>query len=111
MTTTYLWTIILGGLVVTYLIRLSFILLIPLDRFPERFRRGLRFVPPAVLAALITPELLRPGGAWDLSLGNGRLLAGLAAILVAWRTKNTWLTILVGMVVLWLLSQTQANLH
>jgi branched-subunit amino acid transport protein len=104
MTTTYLWAIIVGGMLVTYLIRLSFILLIPFDRFPQRFRRGLRFVPPAVLAALITPELLRSGGEWDLTLGNERLLAGLVAIIVSWRTKNTWLTILSGMVVLWALS-------
>lgn len=100
----YLWTIILGGLLVTYLARLSFILLVPLERFPERFRRGLRFVPPAVLAALITPELLRPGGVWDFSLGNERLLAGIVAMVVAWRTKNTWLTIAIGMLCLWLLS-------
>jgi branched-subunit amino acid transport protein len=101
----YLWSIILGGLIVTYLIRLSFILIIPIERFPERFRRGLRFVPPAVLAALITPEFLQPEGVWDLSLGNERLIAGMLAIIVAWRTKNTWLTILVGMLSLWLLSQ------
>jgi branched-subunit amino acid transport protein len=104
MTTIYLWSIIIGGLLVTYLIRLSFILLIPFDRFPERIRRGLRFVPPAVLAALITPELLRPGGVWDLSLGNERLLAGLVAIIVAWRTKNIWLTILLGMIAAWMLN-------
>ena len=104
MTTTYLWTIILGGLVVTYLIRLSFILLIPLERFPERFRQGLRFVPPAVLAALITPELLRPDGRWDISLGNERLIAGVLAMLIVWRTKNTWLTILGGMILLWCLT-------
>ena len=102
MSALYLWAIILGGLMVTYLIRLSFILLIPLERFPHRLRRGLRFVPPAVLAALITPEFLQPGGVWDISIGNERLLAGLLATLVAWRTKNTWLTILVGMLALWL---------
>lgn len=101
----YLWTIILGGLLVTYLTRLSFILLIPLERFPQRFRRGLRFVPPAVLAALITPELLRPGGLWNISIDNERLLAGLVAMLVAYRTKNTWLTIAVGMLSLWLFSR------
>jgi branched-subunit amino acid transport protein len=101
----YLWAIILGGLVVTYLTRLSFILLIPLERFPDLFRRGLRFVPPAVLTALITPELFRPGGAWDLSLGNERLLAGVLAIIAAWRTKNTWLTIAIGMFALWLFSR------
>lgn len=98
----YLWAIILGGMIVTYLIRLTFIVLIPVETFPQRFRRGLRFVPSAVLAALIAPELLRPGGVWDLSLGNERLLAGSLAMLIAWRTKNTWLTILVGMMALWL---------
>lgn len=103
--TGYLWTIILGGMLVTFLIRLSFILLVPLDRFPQLFQRGLRYVPPAVLAALITPELLRPGGSWDISPGNERLIAGLVAVLIAWRTKNTWLTILLGMLSLWLLIQ------
>lgn len=100
----YLWAIILGGLVVTYLTRLSFILLVPLERFPALFRRGLRFVPSAVLSALITPELFRPGGVWDLSLGNERLLAGTLALITAWRTKNTWLTIAIGMLTLWLFS-------
>jgi branched-subunit amino acid transport protein len=105
MNASYLWIIILGGLVVTYLTRLSFILLFPLERFPAHFRRGLRFVPPAVLAALITPELFRPGGGWDLSFGNERMLAGIIATVVAWRTKNTWLTIATGMFSLWLLSR------
>jgi branched-subunit amino acid transport protein len=105
MNASYLWIIILGGLVVTYLTRLSFILLFPLERFPARFRRGLRFVPPAVLAALITPELFRPGGVWDLSFGNERMLAGVIAAVVTWRTKNTWLTIAIGMFSLWLLSR------
>ena len=40
------------------------------------------------------------GGGLDLSLGNHRLLAGLAAILVAWRTRNTLVTILAGMAAL-----------
>jgi branched-subunit amino acid transport protein len=39
----------------------------------------------------------------DVSWGNGRLLAGLIAALVAWRTQNVLWTIGVGMVVLWLL--------
>ena len=39
----------------------------------------------------------------DLSLGNTRLLAGIVAILVAWFTKNTLLTILAGMIALLLL--------
>lgn len=99
-----LWGIILGGMIVTYLTRLSFIALIPQERVPTLFKRSLRYVPPSVLAALILPELLRHGGSLDLSMNNPRLIAGVLAALVAWRTRNTWLTIAVGMISLWLLS-------
>ena len=61
-----LWIIILGGMLVTYGLRLSFIALMPPERLPSLLRRGLRFVPPAILAALITPEFFRPSGALDL---------------------------------------------
>ena len=71
-----LWLILAGGLLVTYATRLSFIALIPFERIPAWIQRSLRLVPSAVLAALITPELLRPGGTFDLSFGNERLLAG-----------------------------------
>ena len=98
-----LWVILIGGMLVTYATRLSFIALLPPERMPALFRRGLRYVPPAVLAALISPELFSPGGTLDLSLGNERLLAGSLAFLVAWRTRSTWLTITAGMLALWLL--------
>ena len=64
---------------------------------------ALRLVPPAVLSAIIFPELLRPNGALDISFGNPRLLAGIIAALVAWHTKNALLTIGVGMAALWVL--------
>jgi len=97
------WLILLGMGVVTYLTRLSLIALFGRLAVPPIIERALRFVPPAVLSAIIFPELLRPAGAFDLSLGNVRLLAGILAILVAWRTRNVLLTIGVGMVALWVL--------
>ena len=66
-------------------------------------RRALRFVPPAVLSAIVLPELVVQSGQIDFSLTNFRLLAGVAAVLVAWKTKNTILTILAGMVTLLIL--------
>ncbi len=92
-------TMILGGLL-TYGMRLSFIYLFGRFEIPEVIRRALRFVPPAVLSAIVIPELLMPSGTLDFSLGNHRLLAGAVAILVAAWTKNTLLTILVGMAAL-----------
>jgi len=97
------WLVIVGGLLGTYLTRLSFILLIPADRVPRVLHRGLKYIPPAVLSAILLPELVIQDGAFDLALSNYRLMAGILAALVAWRLKNTWLTIATGMVALWLL--------
>ena len=104
MSGTELWIIILGGMTVTYLIRLSFFIFIPPDRLPEWFRRGLRYIPPAILAALITPDLLLLDGTLHLSFANHRLVAGSIAALVAWRTRNTWLTIVSGLLTFGLLA-------
>ena len=92
----------LGGLL-TFLTRLSFIALLGRFETPPRLARALRFVPPAILSAVIVPELVLRQGALALSPGNERLVAGLAAVLVAWATRNVLATIAVGMVVLWAL--------
>ncbi len=97
------WLLLIGMGIVTYAIRLSLIVLIGRVDVPPLVQKALRFVPPAVLSAIIFPELLRPGGTFDLSFGNVRLLAGVLAAGVAWRTKNVLLTIGVGMVTLWVL--------
>ncbi|MBI5838836.1 MAG: AzlD domain-containing protein [Chloroflexi bacterium] len=93
---------ILGGLI-TFGMRFSFIYLFGRFEIPETMRRALHYVPPAVLSAIIFPELLIRSGSLDLSFDNTRLLAGIVAIAVAWFTKNTLLTILAGMVALLLL--------
>lgn len=103
MTSAEIWAIIAGGTLVTYATRLSFIVFIPTDRLPARVQRGLRYTPPAVLAAIILPSLLLPTGAAPAALLQPRLLAGLAAGLIAGRTRNTWLTIAGGMGSMWAL--------
>jgi len=93
---------VLGGLL-TFGMRFSFIYLFGRLEVPETIQRALRFVPPAVLSAIVFPELLIHSGNLDLSFGNTRLLAGVVAIVVAFFTKNTLLTILAGMIMLLLL--------
>ncbi len=98
------WLIIIAMGIVTFGIRLLPIALLGRMEMPLLVQRALRFVPPAVLSAIIAPELLMPGGQFNLSLGNARLIAGVLATLVAWRTKNVLLTIAIGMIALWVLS-------
>ena len=96
-----LWLIMLLAGALTFLIRYSFIGAAGRISAPEWFRRMLRFVPIAALTALIWPDLLLPSGELQLSFANPRLLAGLIAGVVAWRTQNIFLTIGIGMVALW----------
>ena len=98
-----IWLIMIAIGVITYATRLSFILIFGGMEMPRNISRALRFVPAAVLSAIIFPELLIRDGSLDLSAGNERLLAGLVAFLVAWFTKNTVLTILAGMAALLIL--------
>ena len=98
-----IWLVMLIAGLLTFGMRLSFIYLFGRLEVPDTLRRTLRFVPPAVLSAIIVPDLLMPSGHLDFGLGNHRWLAGLAAMLVAWRTRNTLLTILAGMIVLLIL--------
>jgi branched-subunit amino acid transport protein len=96
------WVLIVGGLL-TIATRLSFILLLDRIKVPDWFRRGLRFVPVAVLSAIILPELTSPNGSLFISWRNPQLLAGAVAVLVAAKTKNVILTILAGIAALLLL--------
>lgn len=97
------WLAIIAAGLLTYAMRLSSIMLSGRINLPESLQNSLRFVPPAVFTAIFLPELFWINGDFNLSLGNGRLLAGILAIVVAWRTKNVTITIVVGMVALWIL--------
>ena len=65
---------------------------------PPFAQRLLRQIPPAALAAIVAPALLRPEGHLDLT--QPRLVAGIAAGIVAWRTRNVALTLSVGLLAL-----------
>lgn len=95
-----LWLTILAVGLLTYLMRLSFIGLLRGRTLPPALQHALRFVPVAVLPAIIVQELVPQGSERDALLHNPRLLAGVVAALVAWYTRNVLLTIGVGMATL-----------
>ena len=110
MSTPALWLTIFGAGAVTFVLRLSFIALLGRIGIPGPIRWALRFVPAAVLTAVVIPLLLYEDGALEISLGNERLLAGLVAALIAWRTRNVLLTLGGGMATLWALQALAQNL-
>lgn len=100
--TLLLWGVVLAIGALTFAIRFSFLFLFGrVETVPPRLGRALRFVPPAVLAALVVPSLLTLEGSAAATLADGRLLAGGVAAVVAWRTEDVLATVAGGMVALW----------
>ena len=95
-----LWLTIAGMAAVTYALRASFLVLPPSVETPPLLRRGLRYVPAAVLTAIWAPELLLQDRVLFLALENERLLAGAVAIAAAWRWRLTSVTIAAGLLAL-----------
>ncbi len=77
-----------AGALATWLLRVSFIALVPADRLHPRVRAALRHVGPAVLAALVVTMLVGRGGLAALLTPTVAHLALLVAGLVAWRVRN-----------------------
>jgi branched-subunit amino acid transport protein len=90
------WTAIIAAGIGTFAMRASFLAFAHrLSEVPPAVQRVLRQIPPAALASLVIPAFVRYDGEFDLL--QPRLAAGILATLVAWRTKNVALTLLVGM--------------
>lgn len=98
-----IWLLICAIGVATYATRLSFVTLVGKREMPAFILRMLRFVPMAVLSAIIWPQLFLTNNVPDLSFANPRWIAGILAGIIAWRTRNVLLTIVVGMVALWIM--------
>lgn len=90
--------LIVGMMLVTFGVRYPVLALVGKIDLPEPVFRALRYVPPAVLTAIVMPALLMPeGNQISLSHTNAALIAGVIAGVVSWRSKSLLLTIVIGM--------------
>ncbi len=97
-----IWFLVVTLSLLTFLLRASFLLFGSKLELSSRFERIFRYVPAAILASLVGPAFVKDAGVVSYSLMNPQLLAGLLAILVAWKTKSILLTLVSGMLFLWL---------
>jgi branched-subunit amino acid transport protein len=101
-----IWALIIVVGAINFGARLSFIALFARREMPPLLARALRHVPAAMLTAIVVPAIVFAApGVLRLDIGNIKLIAALSAGIVAWRWRNTMLTIAVGMVSLWLLQR------
>lgn len=93
--------LVAGMALVTFAVRYPVLAVLGRLRLPDLALRALRYVPPAVLTAIIVPGMLFAEDRLNLSFDNAYLAAGIVAALVSWRTNNLLLTIVLGMAALW----------
>jgi branched-subunit amino acid transport protein len=80
----------------TFALRASFIAILGENGVPKRLRRGLRFVPAAVLPALFINQIVRTDG--QINLASPQFPAALVALVIAARTRSILWTIVTGLV-------------
>jgi branched-subunit amino acid transport protein len=88
---------ILGMALVTYIPRLLPVIFLSSKRLPRFLETWLSYIPAAVLAALVSPTLLVDQQRINLASNNIFLWAAIPTALVAWKTKNLFLSVLLGM--------------
>jgi branched-subunit amino acid transport protein len=100
-----LWAVILVVGALNYLSRLSFIAFFARRSMPPLLARALRYVPAAMLTALVVPMVVEvtPQG---LDPHVPKVIAAIVATVVAWFKLGTLWTLGVGMAALWLLNWT-----
>jgi branched-subunit amino acid transport protein len=86
-----------GMMAVTFGVRYPVLALVSRLTLPPVVLDALKFIPPAVLTAIIIPAVLMPAGRLEIGLDNAYLVAAVASALIAWRSKNLLLTIVLGM--------------
>lgn len=94
------WGIIAALAALTFTTRLSFIALFAHSDPPHWLRRPLRYIPPAMLAAIVAVQVFAEAPDTE-TVDGSRVIAALLALLVAYLTRNMILIIGVGMAALW----------
>lgn len=95
-----LWISVVVAGIATYLIRFSFIAMFGKVEVPPLLERALRYVAPAVLAAIALPGLIVRDGGVDVT--NPYVPAAIVGGLAAYFTKSIGAAIVVGLPALWL---------
>ena len=97
----FVWSMICAIGVATFLIRYAPLALLARLELPAWLTQALRYVPPAVMAAIIAPPLFFADAAPTIDPNLPRIVAATLAAAIAWQTRSTLWTVVVGMLALW----------
>jgi branched-subunit amino acid transport protein len=97
-----MWVVVILAGIATFAMRFVFIALFKRIAIPPRLERGLRYVAPAVLAAITIPAFVSPDHVWDPV--NPFLPAAIVGGIAAWYTKSIGAAIAFGLPALWIIN-------
>jgi branched-subunit amino acid transport protein len=98
-----LWVVIFAVGLLNYLSRLSFIAVFARRGMPPLLERALKYVPAAMLTALILPMIVADPAAGNALDFHPKIAAAVIAGVVAFFTRSSLWTLGAGMAALWLL--------
>lgn len=91
-----LWLTVMLASLITILLKTGPVTLLKGDSLPFLLRRWLDFVPVAVMAALVGPDVFIYDGKFDISFSNLFFLVSIPTLVIAIISKNYFVTIAAG---------------
>ena len=92
-----IFLLIIGCLLVTIIPRTLPMMLLGRVRPPDWFLQWLRFIPTAVISALLFKDILLQQGQWR-DIADPYLLSGIAALILAFVSRHIFITVIGGAV-------------
>lgn len=101
MTETMILFVLIVSAVATFMLRFSFLWLDKKMAFPKAAAEWLKLIPSAAIMALIVPSLMA-SPSMVTAEGGPKLCAAIVSVIIMRLTRSAGLTLVVGMVALWL---------
>ena len=95
-------SIIIAG-VLTYLTRMTMIVLVRRDMLGAKFKAVLEYVPSAVFPAIIFPAIFINDFGLFVEINDPKIFGAIVAVIVGYFSKNIISTILAGLLSYWFL--------
>jgi branched-subunit amino acid transport protein len=94
----YVWSVIIGGCIVTVLPRVLPITVLSKVKLNKRVEEFLTYIPISILSSLIAVELLTANNKISIEGNSLELIAAIPTVLIAIKKNNLLLTVIVGIV-------------
>jgi branched-subunit amino acid transport protein len=92
--------LILGMAIVTFLPRFLPMAFLTRMAIPEKVKRGLDYIPIAILSAIVFPILFSTGKG-KVGIEPHSFLAAIPVFVLAYKVKSLWGSVILGMLVYW----------